>query len=176
MVVKTNKQWYPIMVAPNKEEKVKRLIEQKIRNLGLLDRVLDVIIPEEKCMELKNGQKVEVTRKAWPGYMVIRMILDKDTFQAVKSTQYVTGFVSKGIQPEALSEDDVINMLSRKLGQSGRLISTIKKGSPVRFIGGPFVGFVGLVDSVQGEKVRVKVSLMGKDTMMETDLLQVEKQ
>jgi len=173
--VKNNKKWYPVVVAPGKEENVKRFIEQKVRNLGLMDRVFDVIIPEEKCIELKDGKRVEVTRKIWPGYIVIQMVLDKDTFQAVKSTINVIGFVKKGNAPEPLSEDDVVNMLARKLSQSGKLISTVKKGSQVRIVEGPFSGFAGVVDSVQGEKVRLKVSLMGKDTTMEMDLLQVEK-
>ena len=177
IIMEVKKQWYPIIVAPNQEERVKRQIEFKARNLDLQDKIFDVIIPEEKASELKNGKRVPITRKIWPGYIVVQMFYSPEVYRAIRSTVGVSGFVHRGgiSTPEPLSEDDVVAMLSRRLEDSSKVISTLKKGSQVRITEGLFAGMSGVVERAREDKVNIQVELFGKEVRMELDSLQVEK-
>lgn len=171
--------WYVVHTYSGYENKVEANLRQRIKSMGMEDKILDIVIPTEEEVELREGQRRTVQRKIFPGYILVHMILDDQSWQVVRYTPGVTGFVGSGNRPAPLSEDEVKAILGRmRRAEEERPIRIgFKKGETVRIIDGPFADFTGVVDEIYPEKgkVRVLVSIFGRETPLELDLLQVER-
>jgi transcriptional antiterminator NusG len=170
------KQWYVVHTYSGFEKRVKQLLEEKVKNSGLEDQIGDVLIPTEDVVELKKGKKKVSKKKTFPGYILVHMEMSTPNWHVVKSIPKVTGFVG-GINPVPIPEQDVKAMIDLAISQAPRMASTYMKDDTVEVIDGPFQGFTGVVEEVnpEKEKVRVIVSIFGRQTPVELDYLQVKR-
>ena len=171
------KQWFVVHTYSGYEERVKKNLEQRIKSIDTSDDISQVVIPTEDEIEVKDGQRRTVTKKILPGYVLVEMKMRDDTWSLVRNTPGVTGFVGSGNKPTPLAEEEVDRILKQMESETPRVKPGLRKGQSVRVIDGPFLDFVGLVDEVSQEKGKVKVllSLFGRETPVELDFLQVEK-
>jgi len=148
-------------------------IEKIVENRGMQDLVLSIVVPTEERIEIKNGQRKVKTRKMFPGYVIVKMIVTNESWYLVRNTQGVTGFVGHGSEPIPLSNDEVRRMGIEKI----RIDLDVKPGDSVKVINGPFESFMGVVDEVNMEKqtLRVIISMFGRDTSVELEFGQVDK-
>ena len=167
--------WYVVHTYSGYENKVKEDLEKTIENRGLQDLILEVKYPTEQVTELKEGSKKPKTvlRKVYPGYVMVKMIMTDKTWYVVRNTSGVTGFVGPGSKPISLTDEEVTAMGVERM----QLTLDIEPGESVRVISGPFNNFIGTVQNVDVEKQRVKllISLFGKDTPIELDFVEVQK-
>jgi transcriptional antiterminator NusG len=171
------KNWYVVHTYSGFEEKVKASIEEKAKIKGLEDRITRILIPTEKVLELKGKKKKETDKKFYPGYILVEMELDEETWYLVKNTLRVTGFVG-GTKPIPLPEEEVEVILQQiERGPTPVVKGKFEKGENVRIIDGPFSNFVGYVDEVDMDhgRLRVMVSIFGRQTPVELAFSQVEK-
>lgn len=170
-------EWYVIHAYSGYEDKVKSNLEQRIRSMDTGDEVFAVVIPTVPEIEMKDGQKRIVNRKVFPGYLLVQMKMSDKSWNVVRNTPGVTGFVGRGAKPTPLSEQEVEAILKQKEEQVPIVKVGLTKGQSVRVIDGPFIDFAGTVDEVNLQKGKVKVllSFFGRETAVELDLLQVEK-
>jgi transcriptional antiterminator NusG len=175
----TEAQWYVIHTYSGYENKVKRNLEHRMKSMygegG--ERILNVIVPEEEEMEIKNGQRQSVKRKVFPGYVLVEMMMEPKSWNVVRNTPGVTSFVGSGNNPTPLREQEVKQILKQIETEAPRMKPTFTRGQNVRINDGPFAEFIGVVDEVTAErnKVKVLVSFFGRETPVELDFLQVEK-
>ena len=165
--------WYVAHTYSGYENKVKANIEKSVENRNMGDQIFEVAVPLEDCVEEKNGQQVVVQRKIFPGYVLIHMIMNDDTWYVVRSTRGVTGFVGPGSKPVALSPEEVAN-----LGiSSGQYRIDLEVGESVQVMSGPFEGSVGEITGIQTEKglVEVTLSIFGRETPVELSFEQIKK-
>ncbi len=169
--------WYAVHTYSGHENKVKTNIERRAESMGLKDRIFRILIPTEQELRTRGGKKHEVARKIFPGYVLIEMVLDDQTWYLVKSTTGVTGFVSSGNKPVPLQDKEVANILEAVEGPRQKPRVLWEKGQVVRVMSGPFAEFTGTIEDVniQKEKLRVLISIFGRDTPVELDFTQVEK-
>jgi len=141
------------------------------------DQIFRVIIPTEEEIEIHEGKRRTVERRVFPGYLLVEMIMNNDSWYVVRSTPGVTGFVGMGNEPIPLRDDEVEEIMRRIKSRAPRVKVTYQPGQKVRIIDGPFTDFVGTVDDIYMDKnkVRVLVSFFGRETPVELDFLQVEK-
>ncbi len=171
------KNWFVVHTYSGFEEKVKASIEEKARTLGIEDKISRILIPTEKVIELKGKKKKELEKKFYPGYMLIEMELDDETWHMVKNTLRVTGFVG-GLKPVPLPQEEVdIIVQQMEKGPAPVIKSRYDKGENVRIMDGPFSNFVGYVDEVDMDhgRLKVMVSIFGRQTPVELNFSQVEK-
>lgn len=179
----TEVRWYILHAYSGQEERVKKNLEQRITTMDIQDKIFQVIVPTEDEMEIKDGRRMAVPRKVFPGYILIQMKMDDDSWYIVRNTPGVTGFVSAEDEQEArpkpvpLDEQEVQNILKQMESEAPRVRAGFSKGQGVRITDGPFVDFMGLVDEVHTDrsKVKVLVSFFGRETPVELDFLQVER-
>lgn len=173
----SQKQWYVIHTYSGYEERVKKNLEQRIKAMDSGDEVLQVIVPTEEEIEVKNGQRRTVLKKILPGYVLVEMKMNDLSWNVVRNTPGVTGFVGTGNKPSSLREDEVGQILKQMEASAPRVKVGFRKGQSIRVTDGPFIDFVGVVDDINSEKGKVKVllSLFGRETPVELDFLQVEK-
>ncbi|MGQ9570072.1 MAG: transcription termination/antitermination protein NusG [Thermodesulfovibrionales bacterium] len=172
-----SKNWYVVHTYSGYEEKVKQTLEEKRDKKGLQDKILRILIPTEKVVEVIGGKKKESYKKFYPGYILVEMELDDETWHLVRNTPRVTGFVG-GTKPFALSEEEVsVIMQQIEKGPVPLVKTQFQKGEQVRIIDGPFTNFVGYVDDIDVDHGRlcVMVSIFGRQTPVELNFLQVEK-
>ncbi|MBU2607795.1 MAG: transcription termination/antitermination protein NusG [Chloroflexi bacterium] len=176
-MTENDKKWYVVHTYSGYEERVKKNLEQRIRSMDSADDVSQVVIPTEDEIEVRNGQRRTVTKKILPGYVLVEMQMMDDSWSLVRNTPGVTGFVGSENKPTPLAEEEVERILKQMESKTPRVKPGLRKGQSVRVNDGPFIDFVGLVDEVSQEKGKVKVllSLFGRETPVELDLLQVEK-
>ncbi|MFQ5598405.1 MAG: transcription termination/antitermination protein NusG [Nitrospiria bacterium] len=173
------KDWYVIHTYSGFEGRVKASLEERVRTLGLEEKIGKILIPTEEVVEIKEGKKRMSTKKFFPGYVLVEMTLDTEVQQLVKETPKVTGFLGGGAVPAPLSQKEVQHLLKQL--DEGVAPSSEKSqfdgGDSVRIIDGPFLGFNGVVDEVNAdqEKLKVLVSIFGRSTPVELSFLQVEK-
>ncbi len=169
--------WYIVHTYSGYEEKVKKSILERAKAKGLEDRIEEIIVPTREVVELKKGKRVQTKKKVFPGYILIKMILDDDTWYLVRRTPWVTGFVGTGRKPTPIPEEEVQEILDRISSKKGAGTEEFVKGDYVKVIDGPFENFTGVVDEVypDKQKLRVLVSIFGRSTPVELDYLQVEK-
>ena len=155
------------------ENKVKNSIDRMVEYRGMQDRILEVVIPTEDRIEIKDGVKKVKTRKLFPGYVVIKMIVDNETWYLVRNTEGVTGFVGHGSDPIPLTKEEIVRMGIEKM----KIDLDIEVGDTIRIIGGVFEGQLGIVEAVNPEKqiVKVKISMFGRDTPAEIEFSQVSR-
>ena len=169
--------WYVIHSYSGYENKVKKNLEHRIESLGVQDKIFQVVVPTEEEIELKDGQRRTVERRIFPGYILVEMLMDEDSWYVVRNTPGVTGFVGSVRRPTPLRSRDVDRILKRMRAETPRVKVTFRPGQKVRITDGPFEDFVGAVDQIYPEKgkVRILVSFFGRETPVELDFLQVEK-
>jgi len=176
-VGENDKQWFVIHTYSGYEERVKKNLEQRIKSMDFGDEVFQVVIPTEEEIEVRNGQRRTVTKKILPGYVLVEMMMTDQSWNIVRNTPGVTGFVGSGNKPTPLRDDEVNQILKQMAAEVPKVKVSLRKGQSIRVIDGHFVDFVGIVDDVNPEKGKVKVllSLFGRETPVELDFLQVEK-
>lgn len=170
------KNWYVVHTYSGFEKHVKTLLESRVQTQGLENEIGEVLIPTEDVLELKNGKKKISKKKTFPGYILVNMEMDKRLWHIVKSIPKVTGFVG-GVDPVSIPQKDVDTIMNLVKSEAPRIASKYIKGDIVEVIDGPFQGFAGNVDEVnpEKEKVRVIVSIFGRQTPIELDYLQVKR-
>lgn len=171
------KNWYVVHAYSGFEEKVKLSIEDRAKKKGLSERIAKILIPSEKIFEMRSGKKRESDKKFYPGYMLIEMDLDDETWHLVRSTPKVTGFVG-GTKPVPIPEEEVEIIIQQlEKGASQQVKTQFQKGENVRIIDGPFTNFVGYVDDVDMDhgRLKVMVSIFGRQTPVELNFFQAEK-
>ena len=169
--------WYVIHCYSGYEKKVKYNLEQRIETMQLQGKILAVEVPTEDEIEVKEGKRRTVQRRIFPGYILVQMHMDDDSWYVVRNTPGVTGFVGLGNKPAPLRTDEVHGIMKRMEAEAPKIKVTFSSGQKVRIIDGPFNDFMGLVDEIDIDraKVRVFVSFFGRETPVELDFLQVEK-
>lgn len=174
---KQEKQWYVVHTYSGLEDKVKRNLEQRIKSMGVTGDYFRILIPTEEEIEIKEGQRRKVTRKIFPGYIMIEMVMSDAAWNVVRNAPGVTGFVGSGNKPVPLDQREVENIMKQMEAETPRVKVGLNKGQAVRIVDGPFIDFAGVVDEVNAEKGKVKVlvSFFSRETPVELDFLQVEK-
>jgi transcriptional antiterminator NusG len=169
--------WYVVHCYSGYENKVRHNLEQRIETMGMKDRIFDVVVPTEEEIEIKDGKRRNVERRVFPGYILVQMLMDEDSWYVVRNTPGVTGFVGMGNEPTPLRPEEVSQIIKRMEAEAPRIKVTYKIGQKVRIIDGPFNDFIGTVSDIDMDraKVRVMVSFFGRETPVELDFLQVEK-
>ena len=172
-----SKYWYVVHTYSGYEERVKRNLEQRIKFMDTEGDISQVVIPTEEEIEVKNGQRRTVTKKMLPGYVLVQMKMTDQGWNIVRHTPGVTGFVGSGSRPAGLEEREVDQILKQMAAEAPRVKVGFRQGQSVRVTDGPFAEFVGVVDEISVDKGKVKVflSLFGRETPVELDFLQVEK-
>lgn len=165
--------WYVVHTYSGYENKVKANIEKIVENRKLHDLILDVVVPMEEQIEIKDGKKRATLKKVFPGYVLIKMVMTDETWYLVRNTRGVTGFVGPGSKPVPLSDEEI-----RMMGvEQVETVVDYEVGDSVRVIDGPLEGFIGTVEeiSMDKKKVRVMVSMFGRETPVELDFVQIMK-
>ncbi len=172
-----NRQWFVIHCYSGYENKVRKNLEQRIETMAMKDKIFDVVIPTQEEIEVRDGKRRTVERHVFPGYVLVNMILEEDSWFVVRNTPGVTGFVGMGDEPTPLRPEEVASILRRMENEAPTYKVTYKSGDRVRIVDGPFNDFRGIVDEIYMErsKIRVMVNFFGRETPVELDFLQVEK-
>ena len=173
----STRQWYAIHTYSGYEDKVADSIRQRINAVDMADKIFDVLVPKEKQIEIKNGQRKVADRKIFQGYCLVEMKLTEETWYIVRNTPGVTGFVGSGTEPTPVSDAEIKKIKKRMGVEEPKHHIDLSEGEVISIIDGPFKGFDGTVseiDEIKG-KVKVMVSMFGRDTPVELDALQVNK-
>ncbi len=176
-ITESEKQWYVVHCYSGYEYKVRHAIEQRIETMGMRDKIFDVLVPTEEEIEVKDGKRRTVEKRVFPGYILVRMKMDEDSWYVVRNTPGVTGFVGMGNDPTPLAPEEVKQIVERMSQNTVRYSVNFKVGQKVRIIDGPFNDFTGEVAAIDmdKQKVRVMVSFFGRETPVEVDFMEVEK-
>jgi transcriptional antiterminator NusG len=171
--------WYIVHVYSNFERKVAQSLRERAAQAGKTDAFEEILVPTEEVVELRRGQKINTDRKFFPGYVLVKMELDDDTYHLVKSTPKVTGFLSSGGKPSPISDAEAARILRQVQEGIERPKPSVRFeiGEQVRVADGPFTSFNGVVEDVDEERSRLKVavSIFGRATPVELEYTQVEK-
>ena len=165
--------WYVVHTYSGYENKVKANIEKIIENRGMHDLIDQVVVPVQDALEMKSGRRKIVQRKVLPGYVLLKMVMNDDTWYVVRNTRGVTSFVGPGSKPIPLTEDEIANM-----GLEGDVVTfDLVPGQPVKIVAGPFEGSIGTVEEILGQKklVKIKLSVFGRDTFVELDFHMLQR-
>ena len=169
------KNWYVIHTYSGYENKVKANLEKRVASMHMGDKIFQVVVPMEEELEVKDGKKRLVKKKVFPGYVLVQMIMSDDSWYVVRNTPGVTGFVGSGNRPIPLLEDEVRIITGEAKPEQAIPKIRLEVGQQVEVRDGPFEGFTGVVEEVHPErgKVRVVVSMFGRDTPLELDFSQI---
>ncbi len=171
--------WYVLHTYSGYEKKVKKTIESKVDARDLGDRVYEIVVPEQEEIEIKQGQRHTVLKKVFPGYVLVRMELDEETWYELRNTPGVTGFVStQNNRPVQLTEAEAQSVLRGITAEPPKVKIQFAIGDTVRITDGPFADFRGEIDEINNEKGKIKVlvSFFGRETPVELDFLQAERE
>lgn len=173
----SSRQWYAIHTYSGYEEKVAESIRQRINAVDMADKIFDVMVPKEKQIEIKNGKRKVVEKKIFQGYALVEMKLTDETWYIVRNTPGVTGFVGTSTQPTPVSDQEISKIKKRMGVEDPKHFIDFSEGEVVSITDGPFKGFDGSISEIDNQKGRVKVmvSMFGRDTSVELDALQVKK-
>ncbi len=169
--------WYAIHTYSGYENAVARNLKQRIESLGMEDKIFNVIVPTEKKVKIKGGKRVLDEDKIYPGYVLVDMIVTDDSWYVVRNTPRVTGFIGSGVTPVPLDESEVAELFSRMGEDTVKHKIDLVSGEAVQIVDGPFKDFEGKVNEIDEDrgKVKVLVSMFGRETPVELDFLQVKK-
>ena len=175
--------WYIVHTYSGQEDRVKRNLEMRIDSMDVKDKIFSVVVPTEEEIEIKDGQRKSVQRKIFPGYILVQMEMDDESWYVVRNTPGVTGFVSaedereRRPKPVPLEQKEVDAIMARMVSPTPRVKVGLTIGQMVRITSGPFAEFMGSIDHMDEDKgkVRVLVSFFGRETPVELDFLQIEK-
>lgn len=172
-----DRKWYVVHTYSGYENKVKINLEKRVESMAMEDKIFRVIVPMEEQIVVKNGKKKVVNRKIYPGYVLVEMIVTDDSWYVVRNTPGVTGFVGPGSKPVPLEEDEARKILRFMGIEEPKVQIDVEVGEDIKVISGPFSGFVGKVEKIypEKEKVKVSVSMFGRQTPMELEFIQIEK-
>ncbi len=175
--VSTAPQWYVIHAYSGHEEKVKANLLKRIESMDMQDQILEVLVPMEDEIEIKDGKRRHVQKRVYPGYILVKMILTDESWYVVRNTPGVTSFVGSGNKPVPLEEKEYRSIVKQMKQEAPKIRVDFSPGESVRVVGGPFTDFLGKVDEINAErgKLKVLVNMFGRETPVELDLLQVEK-
>ncbi len=173
----TEPEWFVIHSYSGMEHKVKKNIEHRSESMGMTDRILEVVVPTETEIEIRNGVRREVERRVFPGYILVNMIMDEDSWYVVRNSPGVTGFVGMGNKPTPLRQDEVDKIMRRIESDEPRIKVSFQLGEHVRIMSGPFAEFSGIVDEIYPDKGKAKVlvSFFNRETPVEVDFVQLER-
>jgi len=170
-------EWFVIHSYSGMENKVKKNIEHRAESMGMSDRILQVVVPTETEIEIRKGARKEIERRVFPGYILVNMIMDEDSWYVVRNTPGVTGFVGMGNKPTPLRQEEVDKIMRRIESDEPRIKVNFTQGEHVRIMSGPFAEFSGTVDEIYPDKGKAKVlvSFFNRETPVEVDFLQLER-
>jgi transcriptional antiterminator NusG len=177
---KDGRNWFVVHTYSGYENKVKANLERRIHSMGMQDKIFRVLVPMEDEVEFKDGKRKITPKKVFPGYVLVEMIMDDQSWFVVRNTQGVTGFVGSpgpGEKPVPLQDKEVKTILKQMGIEAPKLKIDFKKGDRVKVTSGPFFDFTGIVDDIQPEKERLRalISIFGRETPVELEFFQVEK-
>jgi transcriptional antiterminator NusG len=171
------KHWYVLHTYSGYEDSVAFNLKQRIESMGMEDKIFNVLVPKEKKIKIKDGKRVTVEEKIFPGYVIVEMIVTDDSWYVVRNTPNVTGFVGSGTIPTPISDTEITSLQKRMGVEEPKYKIDVKVNDLVRIMDGPFKdyeGKVGEIDEAKG-KVKVLVSIFGRETPLELDFLQIKK-
>ncbi|MCL4359967.1 transcription termination/antitermination protein NusG [Patescibacteria group bacterium] len=169
--------WYVVHTYSGHENKVATNLRQRIETMKLEGQIFDIVVPTRNIVTVRHGKKEELKEKIFPGYILVKMILNDQTWLAVRTTQGVTAFVGAGNKPTPISEKEVATILKFMALEAPKYKATFTVGEAVKIVDGPFADFLGTIDNIDETKGKVKVlvSIFGRETPVELDFLQVSK-
>ncbi|OGG01541.1 transcription termination/antitermination protein NusG [Candidatus Gottesmanbacteria bacterium RBG_16_52_11] len=172
-----NAHWYVVHTYSGHENKVSATLKQRIETMKLEGKIFDIVVPTRNVVTVRHGKKEEQKEKIFPGYILVRMVLDDETWLAVRTTQGVTAFVGAGNKPTPISDQEVSTILKFMQQEAPKYKTSFSVGEAVKIVDGPFSDFLGTIDSIDEEKGKMKVlvSIFGRETPVELDFLQVAK-
>lgn len=180
--LKTQKQtgdrgWYVIHTYSGYEEQVAENLKQRIESMGMSDKIFKILVPKEKQIEIKNGKRKTVEKKIYPGYVLVEMIVTDDSWYVVRNTPNVTGFIGLGVRPTPMSQMEIDRIQKRMGVEEPKYKIEFKPGDLVRITDGPLKGFEAKVTDIDEDKGKIKVlvSMFGRETPVNLDSLQVKK-
>ncbi|MFA6338519.1 MAG: transcription termination/antitermination protein NusG [Candidatus Paceibacterota bacterium] len=175
--IHSERNWYAIHTYAGYENAVARNLKQRIESLSMEDKIFNVLVPIEKKIKIKGGKRVEEEEKIYPGYILVDMVVTDDSWYVVRNTPRVTGFVGSGVYPVPLDQKEVDELFKRMSSDIIKHKIDLQPGDSVIIVDGPFKELEGKVDGVDEErgKVKVLVSMFGRETPVELDFLQVKK-
>lgn len=170
-------QWYAIHTYSGYEEKVAESIRQRADSLDMKDKILQILVPKEKMIEIKNGKRRVVEKRIFQGYVLVEMKMSEDAWYIVRNTPSVTGFVGSGSEPTPISTDEIEKIQKRMGLEQPKHKIDYKLGDVVNIVDGPFKGFDGTINEIDSQKGKLKVlvNMFGRDTPVELDSLQVKR-
>jgi len=169
--------WYVVHTYSGREAQIAQQLRQRIESMSLEDQVLEILIPTQEKIEVRSGQKQKVKEKIFPGYLLIKMVLNDNSWLTVRTTNGITGFVGVGDKPTPLEEGEVKAIQDFIKLAAPKFKAKFSVGEAVKIVDGPFADFLGTIESIDEEKGKVKVlvSIFGRETPVELDFLQVSK-
>jgi transcriptional antiterminator NusG len=169
--------WYVVHTTSGHEVRVAETLRQRVETMGLTNNIFEILVPTQDRVVIRGGKKATIKEKIFPGYMLVKMILDDPTWLAVRTTPGITGFVGAGNKPTPLSEKEVDNIQKFVSAPAKRFKTKFTVGEAVKITDGPFSDFLGTIDDIDKEKGKVKVlvSIFGRETPVELDFLQIAK-
>lgn len=172
-----NAKWFVVHTASGHEIRVAETLRQRVESMGYTDKVLELLIPTQDRIVIRGGKKANKKEKIFPGYLLVKMIMNDSTWLTVRTTPGITGFVGAGNKPTPLSEVEVSNIQKFISTPAKRFKTRFSLGEAVKITDGPFSGFLGSINQLDEEKGKVKVlvSIFGRETPVELDLLQIQK-
>jgi transcription termination/antitermination protein NusG len=171
------KNWYVLHTYSGYEDNVCRNLKQRIDSMGMEDKIFDVLVPKEKKIKIKNGKRKMIEERIFPGYVMVEMIVNDDSWYVVRNTPNVTGFVGSGTTPTPISPEEMTALKKRMGVKEPKYKIDVLAGDVVKIVDGPFKDFDGKVDVIDEEKGKVKVlvQMFGRETPLELDFLQIKK-
>jgi len=171
------RRWYVLHTYSGYEENVAQNLKQRIESLDMEDKIFDILIPTEKKIKIKNGKRTVLEEKIFPGYVMVEMIVTDESWYVVRNTPNVTGFIGAGTVPTPISEKEIKDLKKRMGVEEPKFKIDISIGSPVKIIDGPFKNLEGKITNIDEAKgkVKVSVSMFGRETPVELDFLQIKK-
>lgn len=172
-----NAKWYIVHTYSGHENKVAKSLKQRVESMGFSDRIFDIIVPTRSTVKVAGGKKSTVQEKIFPGYVLVKMVLDDESWLLVRTTQGVTAFIGAGNKPTPISDKEVEAIQKFMATEEPLYKTSFVKGEAVKIIDGPFTDFLGSIDDIdeQRGKLKVLVSIFGRETPVELDFLQVSK-
>jgi len=175
--IEQQKNWYVIHTYSGYEDAVAKNLKQRIESLGMEDKIFNVIVPKEKKIKIKDSKRKVVEEKIYPGYVLVEMIVTDDSWYVVRNTPNVTGFIGSGTTPIPLSDEEIKSIQKRMGIEEPKYKIDVTVSTPVKINDGPFKGFEGKVSEIDEERGRLKVliSVFGRETPIDLDYLQIKK-
>ncbi|QGU00764.1 Transcription antitermination protein NusG [Candidatus Syntrophocurvum alkaliphilum] len=171
--------WYVVHTYSGYENKIKVDLTKRVESMNMQDKIFDVIVPEEQEVEYKAGKRKVTNKRVFPGYVIVNMIMDEESWYVVRHTPGITGFVGSGTKPIPLQQDEVDKILEQMglLEKKPKKVIDVDIGDNIRVKSGPFANFEGVVKEILADrgKVRVNISMFGRDTPVELDYEQLDK-